>query len=323
MLKQILIFCFLIGMTSLTQAQHLQLLDNRGEFGLYRGQSSYRGDIAPDIFKFNKNLGGYYKKQYNDYAGFKLNYEQLQLSSNDSISKNIYAKNRGFYFSRQFNDISLTGEFYFTRFLPGNKAYRFTPYLGVGVGYLFESKPSSFGIDTSSVLLRPLKIDSVIFPSLTPSKGILHFPVQIGFKFNLTRRWNIFAEAMYRFAFSDELDFFADGQLIEQRQKMIAANKIMIGGSFDEKIIANKLMIGGSFDEQKIGAGNYLSTYQGSRSGKDQFFSVKAGISFNLLKIYGEEKFKPGKRSNLASLKEKEAGQDKPGFFSRLKFKRK
>ena len=54
MLKQILIFCFLIGMTSLTQAQHLQLLDNRGEFGLYRGQSSYRGDIAPDIFKFNK-----------------------------------------------------------------------------------------------------------------------------------------------------------------------------------------------------------------------------------------------------------------------------
>ena len=137
MLKQILIFCFLIGMTNLTQAQHLQLLDNRGEFGLYRGQSSYRGDIAPDVFKFNKNLGGYYKKQYNDYAGFKLNYEQLQLSSNDSASKNIYAKNRGFFFSRQFNDISLTGEFYFTRFLPGNKAYRFTPYLGVGVGYLF------------------------------------------------------------------------------------------------------------------------------------------------------------------------------------------
>ena len=55
MLKQILIFCFLIGMTNLAQAQHLQLLENRGEFGLFRGQSSYRGDIAPDVFKFNKN----------------------------------------------------------------------------------------------------------------------------------------------------------------------------------------------------------------------------------------------------------------------------
>jgi len=308
MLKQILIFCFLIGMTHLTQAQHLQLLDNRGEFGWYSGQSSYRGDIAPDYFKFNKNTGGYYKKQYNDYAGFKLNYEQLQLSSNDSISKNIYAKNRGFYFSRQFNDISLTGEFYFTRFLPGNKAYRFTPYLGVGLGYLFESKASSFGIDSISTLLRPLQIDSVIYPNHSASKGIIHFPVQIGFKFNLTRRWNIFAEAMYRFALSDELDFFPDGQLMEHRQKNASGSKFMVGGPFDG---------------QKIGAGNYLSKYQGSRSGKDQFFSVKAGISFNLLKIYGEEKFKPGKRSNLASLKEKEAGQNKPGFFSRLKFKRK
>lgn len=310
MLKQILIFCFLIGMTSLTQAQHLQLLDNKGEFGWYRGQSSYRGDIAPDIFKFNKITGGYYKKQYNDYAGFKLNYEQLQLGSNDSASKNIYAKNRGFFFSRHFNDISLTGEFYFTRFLPGNKAYRFTPYLGVGVGYLFESKASSFGIDTMSTLLRPLQIDSVIFPNHSASKGIIHFPVQIGFKFNLTRRWNIFAEAMYRFALSDELDFFPDGQLMVHRQK---------------NVFANNFMIGGSFDEEKIGPGNALSKYQqyqGSRSGKDQFFSVKAGISFNLLKIYGEEKFKPGKRSKLASLKEKEAGQNKSGFLGRLKFKR-
>lgn len=291
MLKQILIFCFLIGMTSLTQAQHLQLLENRGEIGLFAGQSSYRGDIAPDIFKFNNNLGGYYKKQYNDYAGFRLNYEQVQIGNTDTISSNRYVRRRGFYFSRQFHDISLTGEFYFTRFLPGNKAYRFTPYLGIGVGYLFESKASSFGIDTMSTILRPLQIDSVIYPNQSASKGIIHFPVQIGFKFNLTRRWNIFAEAMYRFALSDELDFFPDGQILVQTQKA------------------------------ETGSSAY--NYQGSRSGKDQFFSVKGGISYNLIKIYGEEKFKPGKRSKLASLKEREASQEKPGFFSRLKFKRK
>lgn len=291
MLKQILIFCFLIGMTSLTQAQHLQLLENRGEIGLFAGQSSYRGDIAPDIFKFNNNLGGYYKKQYNDYAGFRLNYEQVQIGNTDTISSNRYVRRRGFYFSRQFHDISLTGEFYFTRFLPGNKAYRFTPYLGIGVGYLLEAKTSYFGMDSLSTILRPLKIDSVVFPNLSASKGIIHFPVQIGFKYNLTRRWNIFAEAMYRFALSDELDFFPDGQILVQTQKA------------------------------ETGSSAY--NYQGSRSGKDQFFSVKGGISYNLIKIYGEEKFKPGKRSKLASLKEREASQEKPGFFSRLKFKRK
>jgi hypothetical protein len=70
--------------------------------------------------------------------------------------------------------------------------------------------------------------------------------------------------------------------------------------------------------------GQLANAFQGSRSGKDQFFSAKAGISYNLIKIYGEEKFKPGgKRSKLASLKDKESGQNKPGFFSRLKFKRK
>jgi hypothetical protein len=291
MLKQILFFCFFIGMTHLAQAQHLQLLENRGEFGLFAGQSSYRGDIAPDIFKFNNNFGAYYKKQYNDYAGFRLNYEQVQIGNIDTISSNRYVKRRGFFFSRNFHDISLTGEFYFTRFLPGNKAYRFTPYLGVGVGYLFDAKTSNFGMDSLSTILRPFQIDSVVFPSLSANKGIVHLPIQIGFKYNLTRRWNVFAEAMYRFTLSDELDFFPDGQRLVQTQK--------------------------------AATGTSAYNYQGSRSGKDQFFSVKGGISYNLIKIYGEEKFKPGKRSKLAGRKNQESNQNKPGFFSRLKFKRK
>jgi hypothetical protein len=116
-------------------------------------------------------------------------------------------------------------------------------------------------------------------------------PIQIGFKYNLTRRWNVFAEAMYRFTLSDELDFFPDGQRLVQTQK--------------------------------AATGTSAYNYQGSRSGKDQFFSVKGGISYNLIKIYGEEKFKPGKRSKLAGRKNQESNQNKPGFFSRLKFKRK
>jgi hypothetical protein len=113
---------------------------------------------------------------------------------------------------------------------------------------------------------------------------------------------------MYRFTLSDELDFFPDGQLLEQRQKNEAASQFMIGGSFDE---------------ERIGAASFINRYQGSRSGKDQFFSVKGGISYNLIKIYGEEKFKPGKRSKLSSRKAQESSENKPGFFNRLKFKRK
>jgi hypothetical protein len=266
MLKQILIFCFLIGMTHFAQAQHLQLVENRGEIGLFGGQSSYRGDIAPDKFQFNKSYGAFYKKNFNDYGGFKLNYEKISLGAGYSLSKNPYATDRNFFFSREFHDISLLGEFNFIRYLPGNKKYRFSPYLGFGVGYMFA-------MDNDSVT-------QVLDDSIRIRKQYLHFPIQLGFKFNLTKNLNLFTEVSYRFMMNDELDYFVDGKSV--------------------------------------------NNYQGSRSGKDQFFSVKGGISYNLIKIYGEEKFKPGnKRSKLSSLNDKQSDQNKSGFFSRLKFKRK
>lgn len=265
MLNRFYIVGCLILLVQLVQGQHLQLVENRGEIGLFSGKSSYIGDIAPDVFSFKNNKGAFFKKQFNDYGGFKLNYEQIQFGNADSLSKNDYAKGRNIYFYRQFHDISLTGEFNFTRYLPGNKAYRFTPYLGVGVGYMF-----AIGTDSVTAITPALASDK---------KGYVHFPIQLGFKYNLTQRWNLFIETMYRFTTSDHLDFLPDGQL--------------------------------------------ANSFQGSRSGKDQFFSVKGGISYNLIKIYGEEKWKPGKKSRLASLKEKESGDKKPGFFSRLKFKRK
>jgi hypothetical protein len=316
MLKQFYIFCFLIGINHFVQAQHLQLVENRGEIGLFTGQSSYRGDIAPDKFLFNKTKGAFYKKQYNDYAGFRLNYEQIQLGAHDSVSDNSYAKNRSYFFSNQFHDISMMGEFYFTRYLPGNKNYRFTPYLSIGAGYLFASNPTKNGIDTQTTTLANLKIDSLLYPS-APVNGFLYLPIQIGFKYNLTRRINLFGEIMYRFVTSDELDGLADEQLIEQKQTVQSGANYMIGGvalqSFDQN----------TFSAEKIGAGNFNNRYQGSRSGKDQFFSAKVGISYNLIKIYGEEKWKPGKKSKLASLKEKVADERKSGFFSRLKLNRK
>lgn len=273
--------------TQLVNGQHLQLVENRGEIGLFAGQASYIGDIAPDILKYKSSFGAYYKKQYNDYAGFRLNYEQVQIGNNDLLSNNIYARRRGFSFARQFHDISLLGEFNFTRYLPGNKKYRFTPYLGFGLGYLLESGTGKKEVViTTSTLLG----GSYNLPTLKSTKGYMHIPVQLGFKFNLTQRWNIFGEAMYRFVSSDELDYIADGQLIQHYSPSAPA---------------------------------MMYNYQGSRSGKDQFFSFKGGISYNLIKIYGEEKWKPGKRSKLSSLKEKESGTEKAGFFSRLKFKRK
>jgi hypothetical protein len=294
MLKQFYIFCFLIAMTQTTQAQHLQLIENRGEIGVFGGRSASITDIVPDILS-NYYIGGlYYKKQYNDYAGVRFNYEKIQLGSNDTVSANIYEKRRGMRFSRDFHDISLLGEFYFTRFLPGNKGFRFTPYLGFGIGYMLPTSDGIKQIVYSSV--TPLYVDSSSMPDVKKTKGFVNFPVQFGFKYNLSQRWNFFAEGMYRIVNSDELDFLTDGALVVQTQKYASV---------------------------PVGSTTIINNFQGSRSGKDHFFTIKAGISYNLIKIYGEEKWKPGKKSKLSTLKQKGSSEKKPGLFSRLKFNRK
>lgn len=289
------IFCFCLLITQLLKGQYLQLVENIGEVGLHGGRSGFIGDQVPDILSQYYMKGLYYKKQFNDYGGVRLNYEKIQLGSNDSLSNNVYEKSRGMRFSREFHDISLLGEFNFTRYLPGNKRYRFTPYLGIGVGYML---PTSDGIKQFVYsTFTPPQIDSISLPEVKKAKGYVNFPIQIGIKYNLSQKWNLFVEGMYRFVNSDEVDFLADGALVVQSQTVASV---------------------------PVGATQIVHNYQGSRSGKDQFFTVKAGFSYNLIKIYGEEKFKPGaKRSKLASLKDKESGNNKPGFFSRLKFKRK
>lgn len=293
MLKQFYIFCFLIGMTHLSQAQHVQLIENRGELGLFGGQSSYRGDIAPDVLKWDNSLGFFYKQQYNDYAGLRVNYELIQLGANDMFSYNPYAYSRGFTFSRKFHDISVMSEFYFTRFLPGNKRYRFTPYLGIGAGYSLEIGNGKKNVSTAAY---GNELDSISLPPVSTSKGYFNFPLQIGFKYNISQRWNIFGEAMYRFMNTDELDFIADGALIIQTQKVASV---------------------------PVDARPIVLKYQGSRSGSDQFFSIKGGISYNLFNIYGASTSKPGKKSKSASRKANENRPKKTGFSSRFKFKRK
>jgi hypothetical protein len=281
-------------MIQTTQAQHLQLIENRGEIGVFGGRSASITDIVPDILS-NSYIGGlYYKKQYNDYAGVRFNYEKIQLGSNDTVSANIYEKRRGMRFSRDFHDISLLGEFYFTRFLPGNKGFRFTPYLGFGIGYMLPTSDGIKQIVYSSV--TPLYVDSSSMPEVKKTKGFVNFPVQFGFKYNLSQRWNFFAEGMYRIVNSDELDFLTDGALVVQTQKYASV---------------------------PVGSTPIINNFQGSRSEKDHFFTIKAKISYNLIKIYGEEKWKPGKKSKLSTLKEKGSSEKKPGLFSRLKFNRK
>jgi hypothetical protein len=83
------------------------------------------------------------------------------------------------------------GEFYFLRFINGNKQYRFTPYVGFGVG-AWKSISGSTNLDTPK------------------TQRTILFPLNFGFKYNIGGSWNLFTELTYRFTNSDKIDYFSD-----------------------------------------------------------------------------------------------------------------
>jgi len=235
-----LFLMFSLLFTIQLSAQHISLIENRGEIGIMGGASFYRGDIASDILFYKPNFGVFYKKQLNDYVGIRLNYEYISIGANDIQSANFYEYKRGLNFTRTAHDVSLMGEFYFVKFINGNKNYRFTPYLGFGVG-AWKSIKSTTNLDTAK------------------TQRTITFPINLGFKYNLSGPWNIFGEATYRFTNSDKIDFLADN-----------THHIPTGFQYD---------------------------IQGSTSGNDEYFTTKLGVSYNLLSIYGPDKPKKNRKS--------------------------
>jgi len=90
----------------------------------------------------------------------------------------------------------------------------------------------------------------------------LTFPINFGIKYNIYRQFNLLAEATYRFTNFDHLDFLQD--------------------KYPTDIYANAPL-----------------GFQGSSTGNDQFFSLKIGISYSLVKIYGMEDAKPQQKKSL------------------------
>lgn len=176
-----------------SKAQHLQLINDKGELGAFMGYSSYNGDIASDVQFVQSNYGTFYKKQLNSYIGLRLNYEKLNLGASDLSSKNQYEFARRFIFERNFHEVSVLSELYFNRFITDRKNFRFSPYLGFGIGYLFKG-------------------DKDLQNGFAPSEKnrIITLPINLGFKWNVYKQISLLSEFKYRFSTSDYIDHFPD-----------------------------------------------------------------------------------------------------------------
>ena len=263
MRRLVLYIFFTCLLTTRTNAQYVQLVENRGEIGVFQGVSSFRGDIAPGVYTFNKTYGAFYKKLVNDYIGFRFNYEKITLQSDDKFSSNGYAISRGLSFERVSHDASVMMELYFLKFIDGYSDYRFAPYLSFGVGAWKSISGSLIGNNPSDT---------------TRTIRTITYPINLGLKYNVIGPFNVFGEATYRFTNSDQIDYFGD-------------------------------------NEMKNGL-------QPSASGRDQYFSLKVGLSYNLKKTWGPDKQYNEKKKTLFGVDEPDdKASSKKGFLSLFKRK--
>jgi hypothetical protein len=189
-----LFFYLILAITS--DAQYTQLVENRGEIGLFQGMVTYQGDISPKSYFFNTTYGGFYKKALNDYVGIRFNYERITLQGDDNFTSNYYVYARKASFERVAHEASIMLELHFLKFIEENNRYRFTPYLSFGVG----------GLKSISSYLKFADAPH----TTTASAKIISFPINFGFKYNFFGSFNIFGEATYRFTNTDNLDFLSD-----------------------------------------------------------------------------------------------------------------
>ena len=150
------------------------------------------------------------------------------------------------------------------KFIPGEKHYRFTPYLGIGVG-AFYFNPFAY-YDGSIVYLQPLGTEGQNLPGgKRYSLVAVSIPVTVGLKYNITRKINIFAEASYRFTTTGYLD--------DVNGKYAGANDFQPGTLayyFQDRSYTYGTPIG-------------IAGRQRGNGKNDAFMTIQAGISINLL----------------------------------------
>ncbi len=222
-----------------------------GEIGLGIGAANYYGDlnIHSGFQAVKPSAGLFFRYFFNSYFGGSFHLRYAQLGYSDVYNKkDTFQYKRNLSFNTTIWDLSVQGDFNFFRFEPGNPRYNFTPYLSLGIGF-FHFNPYAYYQD-QKYFLQPLGTEGQGSP-LYPDRKLyklwsVEVPVEIGFKYNLNRSWNLQLSASYHFTGTDYLDdvsttyagpgaFHSKGTSIQQIAAILQDRSGVYGAPIGEK----------------------------------------------------------------------------------------
>lgn len=207
------IFFYLLFWCCTIQLGRTQVFESyvhQGEFGVSAGVGHYFGDLNPEINVSSPKFSGalHFTKQFNNYIGLKVSGTYAFLGFADKYSFNAVQRQRNLSFNTDLWELSVSGTFNFFKFNPAFEEYRFTPYVGIGIG-VFSYDPYAF-LGGEKYFLRSIGTEgqgSSLYPNLKPYSNIAYcLPLTLGAKVALNSKINVFAELKYRFTTTDYLD---------------------------------------------------------------------------------------------------------------------
>ncbi len=198
------LFCYFSGMSQGEQYAYQQ----DAEFGISAGVAHYFGDLntTGKINRPKLAIGGFFRKQINNYIGFRISGHYALLGYSDRYSSNEYQQRRNLSFNTSILELAVQGDFNFFKFIPTDPDHIFTPYVSIGVG-IFSYDPYTY-LDGQKYFLRPLHTEGQTFYQGRKTYGSMAvcFPISFGVKYALNDKVNVFGEIGYRFTTTDYID---------------------------------------------------------------------------------------------------------------------
>ncbi len=182
-----------------------------GEFGFGLGAGHYFGDLNTKARLNRPKMAAtvFFRKNFGNYIAARVGATFAQLGYSDTYnSHNKVMQRRNLSFNSKVWELSLQGDFNFFRFMPGEAAYSFTPYITIGAG-IFSYDPYAY-LRGEKIFLRPLGTEgqgNSRYADRKPySPMAISIPFGGGIKYAINQRMNISLEILHRFTNTDYLD---------------------------------------------------------------------------------------------------------------------
>jgi hypothetical protein len=238
-----------------------------GEFGVTFGAAHYFGDMntRAALNRPKVAIGAFYRKQFNNYLSARLAIHYAQLGYSDKYSKNDYQKQRNLSFNTDIFEFSLSGDFNFFKFQPGEPGHNFTPYITLGLG-LFSYNPYAY-LGSKKYYLRPLGTEgqNIGYEGRKPYGSMsMCVPIGMGIKYNVNNKFNISFQIAQRLTFTDYID--------DVSTTFVGADKFV-----------NPTAL--ALQDRSYEKGTTIGVegrQRGFNKQKDQYVIAEVGISFNI-----------------------------------------